>query len=528
MIAWLLDTLLYTGALIAAVLVLRRSVARAFGAQTAYALWALPFLRLLLPPIELPASFAPRAVPMVSTIATTDAPAPKAIIVLVTRTPAPEPLVNWPLVALAVWLAGALAFLAWRVVSYRAMRRGLLEGARTVGEVGSIRLLECPAVYSPVAFGVRDKVVALPLLFMAQPDVAARDLAIAHELEHHRGRDLAANFAAQALLALHWFNPLAWLGWRAMRRDQEAACDARVMSGRERAERVRYAELIANTAAGARLALAAPMACPVLGDASIVHRLRSLTMADISPRRRRAGRLLLAGSALALPLTASFSYASAQDTEALPAPRTAEAPPLPPAPPAPRPGQRQVQRFVLGDDGRAVPGERREVRRYVFSDGKGGAPQQFEFHGLAPDDPQYERRMEAWSKQMEKWGERYGKQMEKWGEQQGEQVRRFALVRPFPVPQVPAVPVPPIPPQPHAYPVPPVAPQPQAARVVSPPAATSAAIEGLRGARERIARDPGLTESIRRQVLDELDEEIQDRVQAKRDQEDDADTDADE
>ena len=59
MSAWLIDTLLYTGTLIALVLVLRRPVGRFFGPQIAYALWALPFLRLLLPPIELPAWLAP-------------------------------------------------------------------------------------------------------------------------------------------------------------------------------------------------------------------------------------------------------------------------------------------------------------------------------------------------------------------------------------------------------------------------------------------------------------------------------------
>ena len=59
MTAWLIDTVLYTGLLIGLVLVLRRPVGRFFGPQLAYALWALPFLRLLLPPIVLPASLAP-------------------------------------------------------------------------------------------------------------------------------------------------------------------------------------------------------------------------------------------------------------------------------------------------------------------------------------------------------------------------------------------------------------------------------------------------------------------------------------
>ena len=53
------ETLLWTGALIALVLVLRRPVTRHFGPGAAYALWLLPFARLLLPPLVLPAWLAP-------------------------------------------------------------------------------------------------------------------------------------------------------------------------------------------------------------------------------------------------------------------------------------------------------------------------------------------------------------------------------------------------------------------------------------------------------------------------------------
>ena len=56
LLAWALDTFAYTGVLIALVLVARRPVARHFGPQLAYALWLLPLLRLVLPPITLPAS----------------------------------------------------------------------------------------------------------------------------------------------------------------------------------------------------------------------------------------------------------------------------------------------------------------------------------------------------------------------------------------------------------------------------------------------------------------------------------------
>lgn len=448
---WLIDTLLYTGVLIGLVLVLRRPVNRYFGPQFAYALWALPFLRLLLPPIVLPASFAPTsevtpqgqlapALPLTHADSTAESAALAAPIV-----PAPTALCEWNdimAIAASLWAGVALAFVLWRVVTYRQMRRELLAQARPVGEIGKVRLVETPAIAAPVAFGVLDKVIALPPLFMAQRDLAARDLAIEHEFAHHRGHDLLANMAAQALLALHWFNPLAWYGWRAMRRDQEAACDARVLAGRGREDCIRYAALIAGVATGPRPiafkgALAAPMACPVLGERSIVHRLRSLSMSELSRRRRLLGRTLLGASVLALPLTASISYAAASAQPAPPAPPAppvaefAPAPPAPPQAPAFNDGEEPgVRTFVIHREGP----DREPLVSHFTSARDGAAPMppsppsppspptppmpRFTSHaGADPVGPEFtarmetfEREMEAWSREMEAWGETFGEQ----------------------------------------------------------------------------------------------------------------------
>jgi beta-lactamase regulating signal transducer with metallopeptidase domain len=409
MTTWLTDTLIYTGLLIGLVLLLRRPASRYFGPQFAYSLWLLPALRLLLPPIELPAALAPQQ-PQLSeqtilalSLAAQDAP----VTVL-----EPTPIWDRPDIWVALWLCSAAVFLAWRVAMYRRMRRQVLAEARPVGQVGKIRLVETAAVASPVAFGVFDKVIALPPLFMAMEDRGARDLAIAHELEHHHGQDIAANFAAQPLLALHWFNPIAWLGWRAMRRDQEAACDARVLADRGREQRAAYADLIAGFAAGSRLALAAPMACPILGEKSIIHRLRSLSMSDVPPSRRRLGRWLLAGAALALPLTASFSYASAQDVQPVPvapsaAPEAplppptprgapdAPLPPLPPEPPLPPDAHaaRHVERVVVRKDGK---GNAHEQRVFVMrTDGPMSAEQRKHFEEMRKE---WEKKGAEWRK----------------------------------------------------------------------------------------------------------------------------------
>ena len=51
MIAWLVEALAASAALMLAVLALRGPVRRWFGAELAYALWAIPALRLILPPL---------------------------------------------------------------------------------------------------------------------------------------------------------------------------------------------------------------------------------------------------------------------------------------------------------------------------------------------------------------------------------------------------------------------------------------------------------------------------------------------
>lgn len=379
MTGWLLDTLLWTGVLLALVMLLRRPVARHFGPQAAYALWALPFMRLLMPGITLPVWMAPAAEPArVMAAPQTYYAVAAGSTAPVAAEPAAGVLVDWLALGLAVWLTGSLVFLVFRFRAYFDMRRELLADAREVGRVrggwlGTIRLIETPATNTPLAFGIYDRVVALPPGFLALAERSMRDLALAHELAHHRGGDLVANFAVQPLFALHWFNPLGWACWRAMRRDQEAACDARVVRAADARFRAAYAQTIASFAAGPKVALAAPMACPVLGDKSIIQRLRSLTMSDISPRRRWAGRSLLLAGALALPLTASISYAAAEQ-EAPPAPRTPEVPQVPEAPDVPEwtgvDGDNVTVDVSKSDDGTII--ERRIVRkRGDDADGEG-------------------------------------------------------------------------------------------------------------------------------------------------------------
>jgi bla regulator protein BlaR1 len=419
--SWLLGTLMWTGFLITAVLMVRRPVARHFGPTAAYALWFIPILRLALPPIVLPAWLGPaRASPVASDMTFVSLPAKTALAT------APVSSIDWSALVVAVWLIGAAVYAVARLASYFRLRRELLENARTVGMAGGVRLVETQATASPLAFGVVDKVVALPPGFMASPDRRARDLALAHELAHHRAHDLAFNFLALPLFALHWFNPLSLLGWRAMRRDQEAACDARVVVHCDRLERATYAALIASTVAGPRGALAAPMACPVLGDKSIVHRLRNLTMTTHSQRRRRAGALLIGAGVLLVPMTASISYAQDEIVEAPPPPVAPTAPivsdaplaliaPTAPLPPeAPLPPQVGEGRYVIeaSDLSPRHPQVMIVRRENGPNDGKHGHPMvrrdyrviEVDRHAKF-DEKAFEKRMEALDERLSHLGE---------------------------------------------------------------------------------------------------------------------------
>lgn len=342
MIAWLTDTLLMTGVIMALVLLVRRPVGRWFGPGAAYALWALPMIRLLLPPLSLPESLAVGGVrdvllPAAEPSAVTAEPLPAFV-----EMAAPAPIVEasfaipWTPILLTVWLGGAALFLAHRVISYRRMRRELLRDTRTIGHSGTVQIVETWAVDAPVAFGVIERVVALPAGFLATADSDASDFAITHELEHHAGNDLLANMAVQPLFALHWFNPLAWMAWRAFRSDQEAACDARVMAGRSRRDRERYGRLIASFAAGSRFALAAPMAGPLRGDKPIIHRLKALVRNDVPERHRMLGRSLFAVSIIAVPLTASVTYAADEEGGSFAQASAMSPAPLPSVPAAPK------------------------------------------------------------------------------------------------------------------------------------------------------------------------------------------------
>ena len=289
MIGWLAGNLLWSGATMLLVLAVRRPVARLFGAGAAYALWLLPALRLVLPPMPALGVGLP---PL---------PAPMDIVVSVggaAGSASSGASAGWAAWLLVLWVAGILAFavLQWR--AYRAFLGRLSLASRSLGAHEGIPLVESATVDGPIAVGLLDRRIVVPADFDRRYSPEERRLAIAHETVHHRRGDIWWNVAALLVLALSWFNPLAWLAFRAFREDQELACDAAVAASAGPEARHDYARALVKSASRPGLITA----CPLNHADQLKRRLRMM-------KHHRRSRLRLLGGGAAITLLAGLTAA---------------------------------------------------------------------------------------------------------------------------------------------------------------------------------------------------------------------------
>lgn len=300
MTGWATETLLATTALMIVILIVRRPVARLFGAHAAYALWLAPLLRLIAPPL-------PVTVPVPDMLVVTGIGAAGS------APASPDLLPALPFAGL--WLFGSAIFLLWQLIRYRGFLRLALGDARPilVETVDDAAVLRTSAVTGPCATGILIRRIFVPADFATNFSDQERDLAIAHEALHHRRHDLWASAAALLMLALHWFNPIAYMAHRAFRRDLEAACDATLLARRAPDEREAYARTILRC-------VAQPMPHPSCALTNVDELKGRLEMLNLHHGRgRRFAGLSLAlglaggGLALAYPATAQEAPKATQE-----------------------------------------------------------------------------------------------------------------------------------------------------------------------------------------------------------------------
>ncbi len=300
MMDWLSDTLVMTTLLMLLVLFIRKPVAAQFGPSVAYWLWLLPAARLFMPSLEKTIQAPVASAPLIEPAAGTT-----SFLTEIQNTAAASPAVSgidWTGLAITVWLGGAALLFVIQMIRYSDMRDELLTDAEELGDVGGVQLISSDRVAGPLAFGLFRRFIVVPDNFTAHFGDEESALAIEHELSHHKSGDLFVNLIAFAVLCLNWFNPVAWMAWHAFRLDQEAACDARVLSGKDAECRHTYGRTLARATQDGLPTFATALNSPK----TVIERLRRLAMNNDSNKRRIAGRLgIFAAIGVALPMTAT-------------------------------------------------------------------------------------------------------------------------------------------------------------------------------------------------------------------------------
>ena len=337
MTAWLVQNMAAASLMMLVVLAIRTPVARAFGAGWAYALWLLPLVRLLLPPLPAlgdSASLLPSLAVLIPAAGDAAAPLP------LHGGPG-----QWVPILLALWAGGAAAFLIVQFLSYRAFLTRLSLASRSAGAWRGLPLVESGAVEGPIAVGLLDRRIVVPADFATRYSEAERRLAAEHEYVHHRRGDIWWNLAALAVLALNWFNPIAWLSFLAFRADQELACDSAVAAGAGADDRHAYATALIKSASRPGLIAA----CPLNHADQLKRRLKMM-------KDHRSTRLRNLGGAAALVVLAGAAISIAAPGIAHPHPE----------------GEGKKQQRIVILDGKAGDGPASGLRSFNVRRGENG------------------------------------------------------------------------------------------------------------------------------------------------------------
>lgn len=316
-------------ALVATSLLSRRSAALRHWILTAAIVAAvlMPVFEAVLPAWNLPLRSAPAA--QTSIIVAVDGAEPIAGSIATAGGAAASGFFDrWDLVVIAVWIGGviaALVVLATGVIRLRALIHRATRvteaswhnlaraSARAYGLTMPVRMLYSSHP-TPVSLGWLRPTILLPS-DADQWDQQRRQVVLHHELAHVARRDWPIQMTAALLCCVHWFNPLAWMAYRALRRESECACDDLVLgSGVDATDYATHLVAMARLA-GSHASLWSP--ATAMAHASMLEeRIQAmldtrLNRAPLTMRARLAAAAVLA--LLVVPVAAFTADAHAQN-----------------------------------------------------------------------------------------------------------------------------------------------------------------------------------------------------------------------
>lgn len=236
-------------ALIALLYLLTPLMRKSYAAKWRQYMWIFCAVRLLLP-VKLSS-------PSLYTI---ELPS-EAVAAANTAAASAEPVAGIKMITVlsAVWLLGTAIFLSIQAVSYIAFRHSVKRwSARceneeilniftvskaAMGIKREIGLRICKKIKSPMVTGFLKPVLLLP-----HEDYSAdeAEIIIRHELIHFKKHHLWYKLLLLLTESVSWFNPFAYIMFRAANKDMELACDDEVIKNADYTFRQKYCETILN------------------------------------------------------------------------------------------------------------------------------------------------------------------------------------------------------------------------------------------------------------------------------------------
>jgi len=274
----ILNMSITAGWLIGGVLILRIFLKKAPRWITVL-LWGIAALRLVLPfSMESSVSLVPSAQTVPLDIGMDAAPSIHSGIYVVnsvvnpilsqSAAPTVGASVNPMQIAIAVgwnlWLLGLSAMLLYAAVTAVRLR---LRVASAVLLSDNIYCSE--HIPTPFVLGILKPRIYVPFSL----DESALPHVVAHEEAHIRRWDHVWKPLGFLILAVHWFNPLVWVGYILLCRDMEGACDEKVIKSFGDTERADYSQALLNCSTGRRMIAACPLA---FGEVSVKERVKSV------------------------------------------------------------------------------------------------------------------------------------------------------------------------------------------------------------------------------------------------------------
>ncbi len=219
---------------------------------------------------------------------------------------------SWAAACLVIWVGGIVLCLlrtVWHQLSLaRVLRRScvledkewsqaVVDASRSLEFTRKVELRKLDGAESPMVSGILRTIVLLPSNANSW-DSARRRVVLLHELAHAKRYDVLTQVIAGLVCALHWFNPICWVGLLQMRKLRELACDDLVVSCGARA--TDYASVLLDVAKSYQhrnLRAAIGMS----RGSSFEHRILALldkARSHVSLTRRAAFTLLMAATAI--------------------------------------------------------------------------------------------------------------------------------------------------------------------------------------------------------------------------------------